>query len=70
MLTYLKNYFIRKSSVDDLLKQNSELSEAVSFLIRAIQQKADPNLTLSDWDNLRNYSSTGIFKHTTRTKGN
>jgi hypothetical protein len=48
MLTYLKNYFIRKSSVDDLLAQNSELSEAVSFLLRAIQQKADPDLILSD----------------------
>jgi hypothetical protein len=67
MLNYLKNYFIRKSSIDDLLKQNSELSEAVSFLFQAIQQKADPDLILSDWDNLRNYSSTGIFKH---TKGN
>jgi hypothetical protein len=67
MLTYLKNYFIRKSSIDDLLKQNSELSEAVSFLLFAIKQKADPDLILSDWDNLRNYSSTGIFKH---PKGN
>jgi hypothetical protein len=70
MLNYLKNYFIRKSSIDDLLTQNSELSEAVSFLLQAIQQKADPNLILSDWDNLRNYSSTGIFKHSTCTKGN
>jgi hypothetical protein len=70
MLNYLKNYFICKSSIDDLLKQNSELSEAVSFLLQAIQQKADPELILSDWDNLRNYSSTGIFKHSTCTKGN